>query len=294
VVGVGVTLTVVVNPVSGYRELNFVLLWIMLLIFLRFLRLGFYFLSFSIRTYMKLLLPMAGAGKRFSEAGYATSKPFIEIDGLPMFARAVKDLPVAEQHIFITREEIPAALLPVNSTVITIDAVTEGQASTCLLAKQLIDNDTPLFIGACDNGLQYSKEQWETLQAAADCIVFTFRHHNAVAEKPQQYGWVKTNGDTATGIFCKQPISDTPLNDHAITGAFWFKKGCYFVAAAEAMIAASRRINNEFYVDECINDVIAAGLTVKVLEINKYIGWGTPNDLETYLYWQQYFKQQSA
>jgi dTDP-glucose pyrophosphorylase len=243
---------------------------------------------------MILLLPMAGAGKRFSDAGFTTPKPFIEIDGLPMFIRAVRDLPPADQHIFLTREPIPAEMLPPNSRVVMVEALTEGQASTCLLAKGYIDNDEPLLIGACDNGLQYDTGLWQRLQQEADAIIFTFRNHPAVAEKPQQYGWVKTEGDTAAGVFCKQPISDTPLDDHAVTGAFWFKKGRYFVAAAKAMIAANKRINNEFYVDECMNYVLQAGLKVKVLEINKYIGWGTPNDLQTYLYWQQYFKQQTA
>ena len=58
------------------------------------------------------------------------------------------------------------------------------------------------------------------------------------------------------------------------------------------MIAKNKRINNEFYVDECINNLIESGLKVKVFEVNKYICWGTPNDLKTYDYWQQFHKTQ--
>jgi hypothetical protein len=62
------------------------------------------------------------------------------------------------------------------------------------------------------------------------------------------------------------------------------------VDAAEEMISSNKRINNEFYVDECINNLIKSGLKVKVFEVDKYICWGTPNDLKIYEYWQSFFK----
>lgn len=238
---------------------------------------------------MILLMPMAGEGKRFRDAGFSIPKPFIEINGKPMFLNAAGCLPVTSRNIFIAAQEIPAHLLPAGAEVIYVQQTTEGQASTCLLAKEQVNNEEPLLIAACDNGLQYSMEAFTALTEQAGCIVFTFRNHQAVVAHPEQYGWVNVNGNNALSVSCKKAISATPLNDHAITGAFWFAKGTYFVAAAEKMIAANRRINNEFYVDECINEVIAAGIPVKVLEVDKYICWGTPNDLNTYLYWQKYY-----
>jgi dTDP-glucose pyrophosphorylase len=240
---------------------------------------------------MTILMPMAGAGQRFAEAGYKQPKPFITVNGRPMFLEALAALPPAEKHIFISRERLEGQPLPPASAVIYIDAVTEGQAATCLLAKHLVDNDEPLLIAACDNGLQYNMERFYQMTEEADCLLFSFRHHTTVLEKPEQYGWIRTNGTVVTGMSVKKPISTTPLEDHAVTGAFWFRKGTMFVQAAEAMMAANRRINNEFYVDECITDVLAAGLRVKVFEVDKYICWGTPNDLQTYLYWQSFFKQ---
>lgn len=234
-------------------------------------------------------MPMAGEGKRFSDAGYSVPKPFIEVNGRPMFLEAAACFPLTERQVFISKRKIPIGLLPDDAVNITVEQTTSGQACTCLLAKDYINNNEPLLIAACDNGLQFDAALFDELMQEADCIVFTFRHHPAVAPHPEQYGWVKVNGNDVTGISCKKAISHTPLNDHAITGAFWFAKGKYFVTAAETMIAANRRVNNEFYVDECINDILAAGLKVKVLEVDKYIGWGTPNDLKTYLYWQNYY-----
>ena len=249
----------------------------------------------------QLLIPMAGEGKRFKDAGYSISKPCIEIDNIPMVVQAVRSLPKSDCHIFVVRD-----FHMMNGVVDTIrhfypkalfkpiSQLTDGQASTCLLAKQEIDNNDPLMIGACDNGMVWSKSKFESLKQEADCIVWTFRNNPCVTEHPEHYGWIKTerNGLTITQTSIKKPLSDTPKNDHAIVGAFWFAKGHYFVEAAEAMITDNNRINNEFYVDTCIDYIIKSGKKAVVFEIDYYIGWGTPADLQTWIYWSEFFKKE--
>ena len=79
------------------------------------------------------------------------------------------------------------------------------------------------------------------------------------------------------------------MNDHAVIGAFTFKRAKDFVIAAETMILTNRRIKNEFYVDEVMNVAVEQGLRVKVFEVQHYICWGTPRDLDTYNYWHGWF-----
>ena len=38
-----------------------------------------------------------------------------------------------------------------------------------------------------------------------------------------------------------------------------------------------------------MGELISLGLNVKILEVNDYICWGTPNDYKTFLYWQSFF-----
>ena len=57
------------------------------------------------------------------------------------------------------------------------------------------------------------------------------------------------------------------------------------------MIRKNIKVNNEFYVDSVINEVIEAGYQVKVFEVEKYICWGTPDDLKKYQYWKEFFKK---
>ena len=40
-----------------------------------------------------------------------------------------------------------------------------------------------------------------------------------------------------------------------------------------------------------MNELVEIGLNVKVFEIDKYISWGTPNDLHTYEYWERFLPE---
>ena len=50
---------------------------------------------------LNIVLPMAGRGSRFAEAGYTTPKPLIEIHGVPMIKVVVDNLTPKCEHRFI-------------------------------------------------------------------------------------------------------------------------------------------------------------------------------------------------
>lgn len=255
-----------------------------------------------------IIIPMAGEGKRFADEGYKIHKPAIPtIDRrsgreLPMVVCATLDIPGVQADggnvTFIDRdfhkrdgvedmirEEFPKA------DFITVDRLTEGQACTCLLAKEKINNDQELLIAGCDNGMVLDKARFEEEKANADCLVFTYRNCEAVLANPNAYGWmIVDENNKVTGLSIKKAISDAPMNDHAVVATFWFRRGDIFVEAAEKMIADNDRINNEFYVDEVIKHVLALGYNAKIFEIERYIGWGTPKDYEEYMQTIQYWK----
>lgn len=262
---------------------------------------------------MKILIPMAGAGKRFSDEGYKLSKPVIPtIDRrtgkeYPMVVCATLDLPGLEidgnNLIYVDRdfhkkdgvEDKIKEFFP-KATFITVDKLTEGQACTCLLAKEKIDNNEELLIAGCDNGMIIDQNKFEKMKKECDALVFTYRNNESVLTNPNAYGWVKINDkDKITGLSIKKAISNTPMNDHAIVATFWFKEGSIFVKSAEKMIEENDRINNEFYVDSVISHLLDLGYSAKVFEIDRYIGWGTPKDYEEYQntikYWKEFVEE---
>ncbi len=245
------------------------------------------------------LIPLAGYGSRFAKVGYAKPKPLIDVSGKPMIIQAANSLPNSQNHIFVTLQEhldnypLEDTLKNeyTNSKIISINDVTEGQAITCSLGLKDIDKNASLLIAATDNGMIYNKEKYQKLieDENVDAIIFTFRNHVSSKNNPQMYGWVKTEGNTATGVSVKVPISDDPYNDHAIVGTFWFKKVAYFNKALKNLIDKDIKVNGEYYVDSLMGELIELGLNVKVFEVDDYICWGTPDDYESFVYWQSFF-----
>ena len=83
-----------------------------------------------------------------------------------------------------------------------------------------------------------------------------------------------------------------PCEDHAVTATFWFRTADLFQRATTKMIEENDRINNEFYVDKVVKHIMDLGGCAKAFEVERYIGWGTPEDYEnyqnTYKYWTDF------
>ena len=71
----------------------------------------------------------------------------------------------------------------------------------------------------------------------------------------------------------------------------FYRKGVDFENGLKKNYEENIRSNNEFYVDDVLNQNVKAGLKVKVFEVEHYVCWGTPNDYETYNYWKTFFNK---
>ena len=238
------------------------------------------------------IIPMAGEGIRFVNQGYKIPKPLIPIDGVPMVIRAAKCLPEADLWIFICREHhllnsnIKEILNQFFSApkIISVDFLTQGQASTCLLAKKYLQHNDHLTIGSCDCKMDYNKIDFNKNLVSSDALVWTFRNNTSIIKNPEMYGWAKLDRfGKISGISCKKPISNMPGKDHIVTGSFSFRKAKYFLEYCEKTIDKNRRINNEFYLDIVLDECVIGGLNVQPFEVDEYNSWGTPLDLENYL-----------
>lgn len=245
------------------------------------------------------LIPLAGEGSRFKNEGYVTPKPLIEISGKPMIFQAFDSYPKSNDARFIVLANHCAAygiddLLSKayhGSKIISLDHVTEGQAITASLGIQEEDMERPLLIAACDNGLLIDENRYRALisDSEVDAICFVFKNNPTVGSNPKGYGYIKANEDgKIQGVSVKVPISDTPTNDPAIVGAFYFSKAKYFMAGVKYLIEHNIRVNNEFYIDSIMGILDALQISGHILACD-YESWGTPNDYLTFSYWQSFF-----
>lgn len=243
---------------------------------------------------MANIIPMAGIGSRFAEAGYLLPKSLVSVSGKPMILNVIKSMPASDKWIFLVRKEhidnyninnLIKSKIP-NAIIIPIEKTTEGQASTCMLAMPYCDSNEELFIAACDNSFVYDKEKYQKLKnnPEIDAIVWTFTKDELLINHPKSWGWVKLedDGKTIADMSVKVPVSDNSYNDHAVVATFYFKRAQDFQDAYNLMVKENYRINNEFYVDSMPIFLKKLGKKSVIFDVDLYIGWGKPADLYQY------------
>ncbi|MCC6187617.1 MAG: NTP transferase domain-containing protein [Anaerolineales bacterium] len=246
------------------------------------------------------LVPMAGAGVRFRDAGYGDPKPLVNVAGRPMVERALDSLPRARRWVAVCQAEhlrdprLRPALRSAGREVdcLAVGGLTAGQANTCLLARDHLDPEAPLLIAPCDTAFVYDEASWAALIAdmCVDAAAWTFRNHPHANRNPWHYGWVQADaGGAILGVSVKAPLSADPRGDPGITGVFWFRRARFFWEAAEALIAAGRRVNGEFYVDSALGVLLEQGRRARLFDVRHYVCFGAPDDVRTFEYWHSYF-----
>jgi HAD superfamily hydrolase (TIGR01509 family) len=232
---------------------------------------------------LNILIPMAGAGNRFQQAGYTFPKPLIDVKGKPMIQLVIENLNIEANYIYVVQKEHRAKynldtllnLITPGCKIVEVDGITEGAACTTLLAKEFIDNDAPLLMANSDQFVEWDSNEfmYKMNEQKVDGGFLTFK-----ATHPKwSFTKIDENG-YATELAEKNPISDI-----AIVGIYYWAKGSEYVKYAEQMIEKNIRTNNEFYVSPVYNEAIEDGKKIKPFHIEKMWGLGTPEDLNYYL-----------
>mgnify|MGYP003627922893 CR=1 FL=1 len=231
---------------------------------------------------MNVLIPMAGAGSRFAQAGYTFPKPLIEVRGKPMIQLVVENLNIDARHIFVVQKEHYEKynlkhllkLISPDCEIVQVDGVTEGAACTTLLARDFINNDDPLIFANSDQFLDWDSNEFMYSMEAdgidAGMLTFTATH--------PKWSFAKIDNDgLVTEVAEKKPISDI-----ATAGIYYWKHGRDYVSYAEQMIEKNIRFNNEFYVCPVFNQAIEHGKKIKTFHFDGMWGIGTPEDLDNF------------
>lgn len=232
---------------------------------------------------LNILIPMAGAGSRFEQAGYTFPKPLIEVNGKPMIQVVVENLNIDANYIYVVQKshrekynlDTMLNLITPGCKIVEVDGITEGAACTALLAKEFINNDSPLFFANSDQFVEWDSNEFMYKMQESNCDggIVTFK-----ATHPKwSFARVDDNG-LVTEVAEKNPISD-----NATVGYYYWKQGSDFIKYAEQMIERNIRVNNEFYVCPVFNQAIEDCKKIRIFESSKMWGLGTPEDLKFYL-----------
>lgn len=238
---------------------------------------------------LNIVIPMAGRGSRFADAGYKNPKPLIDVAGKPMIQVVIENLAPKCEHRFIficQNEHIKAFSLneklhsyTKNCEIIGIDGITEGQVCTVLKAKELINNDEPVMTANSDQWIDFDINKYlgQIKEHNLDGMIMTMK-----ADDPK-WSFAKTDSNG----FVTETAEKKVISNDATVGIFNFSRGKDLVRAAEQMIADDIRVNGEFYTCPVYNYLIKEGMKIGIYSIGKeydgMYGLGTPHDLEWFL-----------
>ena len=232
---------------------------------------------------MNVLIPMAGAGSRFAAAGYTFPKPLIEVNGKPMIQVVVENLNVEAHFIFLVQKEHYEKynlkqllnLIAPGCDIVQVDGLTEGAACTTLLAKDLINTSEPLLMANSDQFVEWNSNEclYGFTADEVDGGIVTFK-----ATHPK-WSFARVGDDG----FVTEVAEKNPISDNATVGIYYWKQGSDYVKYAEQMIEKNIRTNNEFYVCPVFNEAIGDDKKIKIKQIDRMWGIGTPEDLDYFL-----------
>ncbi len=231
---------------------------------------------------LNVLIPMAGAGQRFKDAGYIFPKPIIEINKKPMIQWVVDSLNIKAQYIFIAQKEhvkkynleSVLKMMEPSCKIIELDKLTEGAACTTLLAKKFIDNSNPLIIANSDQFIEWnsSKTMYKFTSQKVDGAILTFKSIHP------KWSYAKCDENKTVLEVAEKKV----ISNNATVGIYYWAKGNDYVNYAEQMIKKNIRVNNEFYVCPVFNEAIKDKKRVVIEEVDKMWGLGTPEDLNEF------------
>ncbi|WP_417481986.1 glycosyltransferase family 2 protein [Maricaulis sp.] len=235
---------------------------------------------------LKVVIPAAGEGSRFQNAGWGKPKPFIDIGGRPMISRVIENVTpqgavatvLLRQQSIDQYSEIVGGLRADGSEVQPVDILTEGTACTVLLARDSYQ-DAPMMVANSDQLVDFDCGEFvkDCVDRGLDGSILVFRD----AEQNPKWSFARTGKDgLVVEVAEKKAISSL-----ATVGIYLFMNGQDFVNAAADMIARNDRVNGEFYTCPVYNYMIANGKKIGVYEVppGAMHGLGTPDDLSAYL-----------
>lgn len=236
---------------------------------------------------LNVLIPMAGGGRRFKDAGYKRPKPLVDVLGAPMIQRVIQSsfstIWDCATFIFICQRDhledhcldYILKLLVKHAIIVPVEGITEGAACTCLLAKQYINNNDSLIIANSDQIVKLGEFDIlvNSIYRGLDGWISLFK-----ANEPK-WSYARLTEESLVDSVAEKVI----ISENATTGIYGWSHGRDFVKYAEQMIASNKRVNGEFYVCPVYNEAIADGKKISGVFCKEMHGLGDPESLEKYI-----------
>lgn len=236
---------------------------------------------------MTVIITMAGEGSRFRKAGYKVPKYMIEAKGKTLFDWSMDTLRDYNDHvdkyIFVVRKAdnakdfIKEHCQKNNISryeVVEIDKLTDGQATTCMLALPYCNPDNSIMIYNIDTYVEPGELKYSDISGDG--------HIPCFHAPGDHWSFVKLDDDgQAVEVREKQRISN-----NCTLGAYYFSSARLYQELYQDYYANDAHMEkNEKYVAPLYNFMIQKGMsvTISIIDFNRVHVLGTPKELDEFL-----------
>lgn len=236
---------------------------------------------------MNIIITMAGLGSRFKKAGYNVPKYMIEVNGKSLFEWSMNSLKGynknSSKYIFIVRKEDNSKIfikhkcdeMNINNIkIIELEKMTDGQATTAMLAMPYCDENESIMIYNIDTYVEPYEMKYEDI--VGDGYIPCFHADG------DHWSFVKLdeNNENVVEIREKERISD-----NCTIGAYYFASAGMYKKIYNEYYGNNENIEkNEKYIAPLYNYMIKQGLKVNIsiIDNKKVHVLGTPEELEKF------------
>lgn len=251
---------------------------------------------------MQVVIPMTGRGTRFQNAGYPLPKPMIAINEKTIIERLLESLPLQWPVTFIVNQEhkdtglleLLKKLRP-EAKVHLHPFPEKGPGESLLNHVDDLIPDEPVLVSYCDYGQSWDAMGFTqfTKQSDCDCALVCYRGFHAHYLSPMTYAYARLEGERVVEVKEKGSFTSHRENEFASTGGYYFKSPSLLKTALQLQFQKGLFMNGESYTSLTIQALLEnnPSTDVRVFEVWSFFQWGTPNDLETYAYWENCFRK---
>lgn len=244
---------------------------------------------------MKIILPMAGTGNRFVQSGYTDPKPLIKVNNKRIIEYILDMFDENDEYVFICNEDhlkntnmkdILLDLRP-NANIISMPQHKLGPVYTVKMAYDFIKDDEETIVSYCDNPYIWDRNDFENFihKNEMDGCILTHSGFHPHTLANTKMAFVKDKDGLVEEIKEKECYTDNPMNEHASTGVYYFKRGNYVKKYFNMTIEEKIQYKGEFYVTLVYNLLIRDGLKVGYYDTPFVTVFGTPEEVENFTSW---------
>lgn len=247
---------------------------------------------------MKVIIPAAGFGKRFSDAGYKEPKPLVMVEAKPIIGHVTSMFSRDDEFIFVCNEDhlksTQMASIIENAApsakIVPIKSHSLGPVHSVLQASHLI-GDEPVIVCYCDFYEWWDYDHFKKTVAGNGCdaavTAYTGFHPHLLGKG--FYAGMNVSDNWMIECKEKHSFTENKMDSFHQTGKFYFSSGSILKKFFAEAVSKGLSVNSEFYISVVTQLMRENGLNVYVYPVEHFLQWGTPQDLNEYMQWSGYF-----